>query len=134
MLVSQCSEIVKNSFHFVAHTFLCCDVNMNAVKSGLIPNGVVANPDNYDERNVVFNLNTATSHIVERVYADHAFGLSKTKRFSLTWLKEEKKFFWIAQVLVSIHLLTRTNEKMSRKFSSVRCFEMRPPIDTINRF
>lgn len=56
--------------------FLCYDVNMNLVKSGLIYGGTKITLDYYGERNCVWILNNATSEILHRVHADHFFGCS----------------------------------------------------------
>lgn len=133
VLASQCLEIVQNSFQLTGHRFLLCDVDMNIVKSGFIHGGVAITLDDYDERKGVIKLNNPNLEILQRVYADHCFGPSKAKRFSVTLVEGEENAFWFAQVQLLFHLNTRTNDRMSGEFAFVRYFEITPPIDNVDR-
>lgn len=82
----------------------------------------------------IIKLKNVNSEIVQRVYADHSFGFTKAKPFSLTLAEGKYWEFWIAQVLLLFHLVTRNNEKMSGNFVFVRYFEITPPIDNFDRF
>lgn len=105
---------------------------MNIVHSGFIYGGAVITLDYYDEQNGHIILNSSKSKIL-RVYADHFFGPSKAKPFSVTLVEEEEKRFWFPKVLQWFLLNTRTNEKMSSEFSFVRYFDVSASFDNFER-
>lgn len=112
--------------------FLPCDADMIIVESWFIYEGVVITLDNDDEQNGFIKLNDATSKILQRVYAEHAFGPSKANHFSVSLVKGEEKAFWSVQVLLLFGFNTRTNDRLPGKFAFVRFFEITSSIDSID--
>lgn len=131
MLPSQCSQFVSNAIWIEEHQFLPCGMNMNNFMSGYTHGGILITFDVYDEQSSVIKMNSATSEILQRVYADKCFGASKAKRFSVTSMEGEEKAFWFSRVLATIISSQRLN--MSGEILFVRDFEITPPIDNVDR-
>lgn len=82
---SRCLVIDQNSFKFAGQMFLKCDTDTDIVKSGFIWGGVVITLDNYGDWNGAIYVKNQILDLLQRVCADHAFGRSKAKRFSMTF-------------------------------------------------
>lgn len=69
---------------FEEHRYHACDVRTNNVKSRAFHGEGGNTIDNYTNRNNDIKQNNETSEVFQRVYADHTFISSKTKRFCMT--------------------------------------------------
>lgn len=105
---------------------------MNIFKSGFIHGGILITLDTYAEQNGANDLNNANSEIMQSVYADHSFHLSRAKNFSVILMVAEETTSWSAQMLSFHHINNRTNDKKSGEFSFMSRFEKKPFIDSFD--
>lgn len=73
------------------------------------------------------------SRIAQTVYAVHVSAPVKAKRFVVTMVEREWDYFRSHQMLLLFHLSTRKNACISGEFVIVQCFEIAPPIHSVDR-